>query len=70
MREKMKIILISPVIDLKIKTPSGLMIPQLSLHLLKGLTPSNIEVKIIEEEMEDVDLEEDCDFVGISCMTA
>ncbi|MFH1714941.1 MAG: radical SAM protein [Elusimicrobiota bacterium] len=66
----MKILLISPVIDPKIKTPTGLMIPQLSLHLLEGLTPAQHEVKIIEEEMEDIDLNEECDLVGISCMTA
>ena len=46
------------------------MIPQLSLHILEGLTPKEHEVKIIEEEIERVDLEQECDLVGISCMTA
>ena len=46
------------------------MMPQLALYILQGLTPSKHEVKIIEEEAEDVDLDEACDLVGISCMTA
>ncbi len=46
------------------------MMPQLSLYILKGLTPSAYEVKIVEEESESINLEEPCDLVGISCMTA
>ena len=46
------------------------MIPQLSLHILEGLTPKEHNVKIVEEEIEHINLEEDCDLVGISCMTA
>jgi radical SAM superfamily enzyme YgiQ (UPF0313 family) len=46
------------------------MIPQLALHLIAGLTPPQHEVRILEEELETVDLEEECDLVGISCMTA
>ena len=44
--------------------------PQLSLYILEGLTPAHHEVKIVEEEAEPIDLEEKCDLVGISCMTA
>lgn len=66
----MKILLISPSIDIDTKTPTGLMIPQLALHILEGLTPSGYEVKIVEEEIEDINLDEECDLVGISCMTA
>ncbi|MBN1903152.1 B12-binding domain-containing radical SAM protein [Candidatus Sumerlaeota bacterium] len=66
----MKILLISPSVDPESKTPKGLMIPQLSLHILEGLTPPAHEVKILEEEMDDISLEEECDLVGISCMTA
>jgi radical SAM superfamily enzyme YgiQ (UPF0313 family) len=46
------------------------MIPQLALHLIAGLTPPQHEVRILEEELETIDLEEDCDLVGISCMTS
>lgn len=66
----MKILLISPCEDSDVKTPKGLMIPQLALHILEGLTPSEHEVKIAEEEIEDINLDEECDFVGISCMTS
>ncbi len=66
----MKILLISPCIDSKSKTPKSYMIPQLSLHLLAGLTPSEHEVKLVEEEIEDINLDTECDLVGISCMTS
>ncbi len=46
------------------------MMPQLALHLLEGLTPPGHEVKIIEEETDTIDLDEECDLVAISCMTA
>jgi len=46
------------------------MIPQLALHLIAGLTPPEHEVRIVEEEIEQIDLDEDCDLVGISCMTS
>jgi len=66
----MKILLISPTVDSEIRTNKGLMMPQLALYILEGLTPSEHEVRIIEEEIEPVDLEQDCHLVGISCMTA
>jgi radical SAM superfamily enzyme YgiQ (UPF0313 family) len=66
----MKILLISPTIDSKRRTNKGLMMPQLSLYILKGLTPVGHEVKIIEEESESINFEVPCDLVAISCMTA
>jgi radical SAM superfamily enzyme YgiQ (UPF0313 family) len=66
----MKILLISPTVDASKRTNKGLMIPQLSLYILQGLTPKIHEVKIIEEESEDIDFDFPCDLVGISCMTA
>jgi radical SAM superfamily enzyme YgiQ (UPF0313 family) len=66
----MKILLISPCKDVGLKKPRYLMIPQLALHLIAGLTPPEHEVKIIEEELDDVNLDEQCDLVGISCMTS
>lgn len=44
--------------------------PQLALYILGGLTPPEHEVTTIEEETEDIDLDQECDLVGISCMTA
>ena len=66
----MKILLISPAVDAKKRTNRGLMMPQLGLYILKGLTPPDYEVKIIEEETGQIDFEEECNLVGISCMTA
>ena len=66
----MKILLISPLKDLVSKTPKSLMLPQLALHILEGLTPPEHEVKTIEEEIENLNLDEECDLVGISCMTS
>jgi radical SAM superfamily enzyme YgiQ (UPF0313 family) len=65
-----KILLISPTIDDEKRTNKGIMIPQLSLYILEGLTPAEHEVKIIEEETDHIDLEYECNLVGISCMTA
>ncbi|UCH96993.1 MAG: B12-binding domain-containing radical SAM protein [Candidatus Aminicenantes bacterium] len=69
MDNKMKILLISPCINPDTKTPKGTMMPQLSLHLLHGLTPTEYLVKIVEEELEDIHFDEECDLVGITCMT-
>ncbi len=66
----MRILLISPTIDSEKRTNKELMLPQLALYILEGLTPPEHEVKVIEEEVSDIDLEHECDLVGISCMTA
>ena len=66
----MKILLISPAVDADRRTNKGLMMPQLALYILEGLTPSEHEVTLIEEEAQGIDLEQECDLVGISCMTA
>jgi len=64
-----KILLVSPSRDPGLKKQGFLVIPQLALHLIAGLTPPRFEVKIIEEVSEQLDLEEPCGLVGISCMT-
>jgi len=66
----MKILLISPTINAEKRTNKGLMMPQLSLYILEGLTPADIEVEIIEEEITPIDLDQGCDLIGISCLTA
>lgn len=66
----MKILLISPTVDVEKRTNKELMLPQLALYILAGLTPAEIQVKVVEEETEPIDLNEDCDLVGISCLTA
>ena len=66
----MKILLISPCKQAGLKKPRYLMIPQLALNLIAGLTPPEHEVRIVEEELDDIDLDEECALVGISCMTS
>ena len=66
----MKILLISPARDKHAYTNKGIMIPQLALFILEGLTPKKHQVKIVEEEFMSVDFEEECDIVGISFMTS
>lgn len=66
----MKILLVSPTVDNEKRTNKELMMPQLALYILEGLTPPGNEVKIIEEEAVHIDLEQECNLVGISCMTA
>ena len=66
----MKILFISPTVDAEKRTNKELMMPQLALYILEGLTPPEHEVKIIEEETNHIDLEQECNLVGISCMTA
>ena len=66
----MKILLISPAIDGEKRTNKELMMPQLALYVLQGLTPPEHEVVIVEEEAEYLDLDQECDLVGISCMTS
>ena len=66
----MKILLVSPIRDQHQFTNSGILIPQLALFILQGLTPKQHEVKIVEEEYMQLDMNEECDVIGISCMTS
>jgi len=52
------------------RTPKGIMIPQLALHILEGLTPPGHEVTLVEEETARLDPDGDWDLVGISCLTS
>ena len=66
----MKILLVSPVRDPHKFTNKGILIPQLALFILQGLTPKKHEVKLVEEEYMELDLDEECDVVAISCLTS
>ncbi len=66
----MKILLISPAVDAEKRTNKWLMMPQLALYILEGLTPAGHDVTVIEEESDHVDPDQECDLVAISCMTA
>ncbi len=66
----MKILLISPSVNPDEKTNKQMLMPQLALFILQGLTPKEHQVIVLDEEAEDIDLEQDCDLVGISFMTS
>lgn len=44
--------------------------PPLSLPLLAALTPQNVDVRVIDENVEAADLDAPADWVAITCMTA
>ena len=45
------------------------LVPPLSLPLLAGLTPQDVEVRLVDENVEQVDLGAHADAVAITCMT-
>jgi len=65
-----KILLISPAVNPDVRTPDALRIPEIALSMIAAFTPKEFQVDIIEEEIEDIDFDHDCEIVGISCMTA
>jgi radical SAM superfamily enzyme YgiQ (UPF0313 family) len=66
----MKILLVAPSVAPNEKTNKQMMMPQLALIILQGLTPKEHQVVTVDEEAESIDLEHDCDLVGISFMTS
>jgi radical SAM superfamily enzyme YgiQ (UPF0313 family) len=66
----MKIALIAPVKGESAKTKDIIRFPMISLLYIAALTPPEHEVTIVEEEVEPVNFDMDCDLVAITCMTA
>jgi radical SAM superfamily enzyme YgiQ (UPF0313 family) len=68
----MKLLLVSPSrkFGKLIKVPKALKIPQLSLHILASLTPNDVDITVVDEEIREIDFSSDFDLVGISCMSA
>lgn len=66
----MRLLLISPGREWHKRRPYTLRLPQLSLNVVASLTPDRYEIRIVEEDLEDVDVEQECDIVGITAMTA
>lgn len=69
----MKLLLVVPAMeDDKKRRLKGkaFRIPQISLGILASLTPSDVEVSYIDENLEDIDYECGADLVGITVMTA
>ncbi len=65
----MKLLLVTPRSSEK-KPPIGLKIPQLALHILAALTPPDVELTVIDEQINDIDFTKNYDLAGISIMTA
>jgi len=68
----LKIVLISPFFDKKIRKTARktFRFPPLNLPIIASLTPKEFEVKIVDENVEDINFDEGTDLVGITCMTA
>jgi radical SAM superfamily enzyme YgiQ (UPF0313 family) len=64
----MKILLIAPSNE-RATLITRFHIPPLSLGIIAGLTPPDWEVKIVQEPIDTVDLEEEVDLVGITAAT-
>ena len=64
----MKILLITPSSDKRLDR--FLRMPQLTLGVISALTPAEIEVDVVEEEIEEITFDKYYDLVGISCITA
>ncbi len=64
----MRVLLLSP--SSTQKRSHFFRIPQLTLSVIAMLTPLEIEVDIVEEEVEKINFDKYYDLVGISCLTA
>jgi radical SAM superfamily enzyme YgiQ (UPF0313 family) len=66
----MRLLLVTPSREFGKKKIKAIKIPQLSLHILASLTPDDVDITVIDEEIREIDFSLDFDLVGISCMTA
>ena len=66
----MRLLLISPSNKPGRKVLKAIRMPQLGLHIIASLTPEDIEVSVVDEQIGGIDFSQDFDLVGISCMTA
>jgi radical SAM superfamily enzyme YgiQ (UPF0313 family) len=66
----MRLLLISPSNKPGRKVLKAIRMPQLGLHIIASLTPEDIAVTVVDEQIREIDFSLDFDLVGISCMTA
>jgi radical SAM superfamily enzyme YgiQ (UPF0313 family) len=68
----MRVVLIAPAPASYIwrKKRAAFTLPPMALPLLAAVTPPGVEVRLIDEAVEDVDLNLEADLVGLSVMTA
>lgn len=66
----MKLTLILPkCYDRREDRGDKLVLPPLNLPTIAAITPPHIQVKIIDDRVEEIDYEDDVDLVGITCIT-
>jgi radical SAM superfamily enzyme YgiQ (UPF0313 family) len=66
----MRLLLVSPSNKPGRKVLKAIRMPQLGLHIIASLTPEDIDVTVVDEQIREIDFSLDFDLVGISCMTA
>ena len=66
----MRLLLMSPSNKPGRKVLKAIRMPQLGLHIIASLTPEDIGVTVVDEQIREIDFSRDFDLVGISCMTA
>ena len=49
-----RVLLISPLVNSRLKSVRGYRLPQIALPIVAALTPSRFEVSIVEEEYDDI----------------
>src|SRR4030042_5009536 len=59
-----KLLLVSPSHQFR-KKLRAIKIPQLSLHILASLTPNDVDITVVDEEIREIDFSLDFDLVGI-----
>ena len=65
----MHILLVSPSSRPGKKVTNGFKFSQLTLHVLASLTPPDVDVSAVDEDLSEIDLTQFYDIVGITCMT-
>jgi radical SAM superfamily enzyme YgiQ (UPF0313 family) len=68
-KSEMRLLLVTPSREFGKKKIKAIKMPQLSLHILASLTPDDVDITVIDEEIREIDFSLDFDLVGISCMT-
>jgi radical SAM superfamily enzyme YgiQ (UPF0313 family) len=66
----MRLLLVTPSPKFCKKKIRAIKIPQLALHILASLTPDDVDITVVDEEIREIDFSLEFDLVGISCMTA
>lgn len=69
-KDRPRLLIISPSWSQGFWGGGRVLAPPLSLPLLAGLTPPDVDVRLIDENVEQVDVNTPADWVAMTCMTA